>query len=73
MEKSMYLRINFRTTKWVELLNKCLELGDTPNATLKTLYKRKGPTSDPNSYRGVSLGNNPFKLLTRPEHAANEQ
>lgn len=56
------------TTTWVELLNKCLELGEIPNtwrqATMKVLYKGKGPTNDPNSYRGIALENNPFKLLT---------
>ncbi|KAJ4443565.1 hypothetical protein ANN_05238 [Periplaneta americana] len=56
------------TTTWIELLNICVQLGEIPNAwrqiTLKFLYKGKGPTNDPNSYRGIALENNPFKLLT---------
>jgi hypothetical protein len=51
------------------LFNKCLESGNIPEewrkSTIKTLYKGKGETNDPNSYRGIALESNIFKLLTR--------
>ena len=33
-------------------------------STLKVLYKGKGDTNDPNSYRGIALECTAFKILT---------
>jgi hypothetical protein len=54
---------------WSKLFNKCLESGNIPElwrkSTIITLYKDKGETNDPNSYRGIALESYIFKLLTR--------
>jgi hypothetical protein len=53
---------------WTELFNNCLDQAVIPEAwrtcTLKPLYKGKGPTEDPNNYRGISLQSCPFKVFT---------
>lgn len=53
---------------WTELFNECLRQGNIPNkwrlATLKVLYKGKGDTRDPNSYRGIALECTALKILT---------
>ena len=57
------------TDAWTEMFNKCLERERIPDAwrksTLKVLYKGKGDRSDPNSYRGIALENNEFKLFSK--------
>ena len=54
---------------WTRLINKCLESGRIPNewrkSVIKLLYKGKGDTSNPESYRGMALESVGFKLLTR--------
>lgn len=56
-------------TLWTKLFNKCLERGDIPKcwrySKIKILYKGKGSTEDPNSYRGIALENNGFKVFTK--------
>lgn len=56
------------TDTWTELFNECLKQGNIPNkwriATLKVLYKGKGDTRDPNSYRGIALECTALKILT---------
>ena len=52
-----------------DMYNMCLRLGNIPTrwktAMIRILYKGKGDTSDPNSFRGIALENNLLKLLTR--------
>lgn len=54
---------------WTKLYNKCVELGEIPEkwrtSTINILYKGKGEVNDPNSYRGIALENNSFKILTK--------
>ena len=54
---------------WTRLINKCLESGRIPNewrkSVIKLLYKGKGDTSKPESYRGIVLESVAFKLLTK--------
>ena len=46
-----------------------MELGSVPDerrkSTFKLLYKGKGDTTSPNSYRGIALEPTALKLLTR--------
>ncbi|PSN41318.1 hypothetical protein C0J52_20242 [Blattella germanica] len=54
---------------WVRLFNKCIELNKIPEqwttSIVKILYKGKGDTSLPDSYRGITLESNLFKLFTK--------
>jgi hypothetical protein len=54
---------------WTALLNNCLELGQIPTewkkSTIKLIYKGRGDTCNPNTYRGIALESNALKLLTR--------
>ena len=51
------------------LFNTCLRQGTVPEswrkATVKMLYKGKGDSGDPNSYRGIALESALLKLLNR--------
>lgn len=51
------------------LFNKCIETGNIPEkwrkSIIRVLFKGKGNREDPNSYRGVALENNTFKMFTR--------
>jgi len=51
---------------WTALLNKCLELGQTPSewkkSTIKLIYKGRGDTCYLNAYRGIALESNALKL-----------
>lgn len=53
---------------WTQLFNKCLTLGTLPHSWrtshIKILYKGKGALDDPNSYRGIALEQNPYKLFS---------
>jgi hypothetical protein len=66
-----YLKESIESTQdlWVNLMNKCLKTGEVPEswktATMKILYKGKGDTSNPDSFRGIVLQNTTFKLFTR--------
>ncbi|KAJ4427009.1 hypothetical protein ANN_26808 [Periplaneta americana] len=57
------------TETWTALLNKCLEEGEIPEewrkSKLKLLYKGKGDTNNPDSYRGIALESAGLKVLTR--------
>lgn len=57
------------TETWTALLNKCLEEGEIPEewrkSKLKLLYKGKGNTNNPDSYRGIALESAGLKVLTR--------
>ena len=54
---------------WLDLYNKCLETKTIPRkwrtSIIKILYKGKGERSNPNSYRGVALKSNPFKIYAK--------
>jgi sorting nexin-29 len=55
-------------TVWVTLFNICLRTSKIPEiwrqSYLKILYKGKGDTTSPDSYRGLALLCNPLKILT---------
>ena len=54
---------------WTDLFNRCLETGTIPESwrtsRIKILYKGKGDTADPNSYRGIALESTIFKLFSK--------
>ena len=54
---------------WTRLFNACMEKGNIPHnwreSTVKLLYKGKGDTSVPDSYRGIALESNILKIFTR--------
>lgn len=54
---------------WTDLFNRCLTTGKTPEnwkkSTIKVLYKGKGDTDNPNSYRGIALESNIFKIYSK--------
>ena len=54
--------------EWTKLFNLCLQRRRVPsqweNSFLKVLYKGKGDPYAPDSYRGISLLNSPYKVLT---------
>ena len=54
---------------WTQLFNTCLSEGKIPAIWKKSdmflLFKGKGPKSDLNNYRGISLESCPFKVLTK--------
>jgi hypothetical protein len=56
-------------TIWTALFNKCLETAVIPSSWKRSdmflLYKGKGPKSDLNNYRGISLQSTPYKLFTK--------
>lgn len=54
---------------WTDLFNKCLTTGVIPfswrTSEMTILYKGKGHTEDPNSYRGIVLEPTIFKLFSK--------
>lgn len=54
---------------WKKLFNQCLKTGSIPDswrtAQLTILYKGKGHTEDPNSYRGIALQNTIYKIFSK--------
>ena len=54
---------------WTKLFNQCLKTGSIPDswrtAQMTILYKGKGHTADPNSYRGIALQNTIFKIFSK--------
>ena len=61
--------IDFMQDFWINLMNKCLEIGVIPEnwrtLTLKILYKGKGDTKSPVSFRGVVLENTTLKMFSK--------
>jgi hypothetical protein len=55
-----------------QLINMCVELRDTPQkwrqSVIKILYKGKGDPGNINTYSGIALENNIFKILTKRIH-----
>ena len=53
---------------WTKLFNNIFASGKITESwrksTTKTLYKGKGDISNPNSFRGIALENNIFKIFT---------
>ena len=54
---------------WIDLHNKCIDTGHIPEAwrrsVIKILYKAKGDLANPNSFRGIALENNYFKIFSK--------
>lgn len=54
---------------WTSLFNECFRQGKIPDrwreSSIHMLYKGKGPKDSPDSYRGIALECNPFKVLSR--------
>ena len=54
---------------WMEFFNRCLETGKIPKkwrkAMIKILYKDKGDTDKPETYRGVALDSTGLKMLIK--------
>lgn len=54
---------------WVDVLNKVLDSGEIPTemrtSKIKTLYKGKGDSADPDAYRGLAMESNHLKLITK--------
>ena len=52
-----------------QLYNKCIQIGRIPDSwresIIKVLYKGKGKTDSPDSYRGIALENVMFKVFTK--------